>query len=180
VATVSSSLFFLAPRNFTPRLNYRAGRVPAGTFEPGIVSRDARDHFSSMALVLPNSDIERTFMKKEIRIAFVGLALSAAALPSMAAETELRVTVPFAFTAGKASLPAGDYLVSQSENHILTIVGKGGGAMVIAWSAGSTGTSAASALTFERTSRGNALTEVNLFGSATDLTKSKFAIGKGR
>jgi hypothetical protein len=119
-------------------------------------------------------------MKKEIRIAFVGLALSAAALPSMAAETEFRVTVPFAFTAGKASLPAGDYVVSQSENHILTIVGKGGGAMVIAWSAGSAGTSAASALTFERTSRGNALTEVSLFGSATDLTRSKFALGKER
>jgi hypothetical protein len=119
-------------------------------------------------------------MRTELRtfIAFSALALSMAALPLMAAEVDaLRVTVPFTFLAGRAVLPAGEYLISQqTDNHILTIAGKGGDAMVVVWPAGSATNLKTSALTFERTNKGNMLTEVNLSGSTSDLVRTRSTV----
>ena len=119
-------------------------------------------------------------MNKAFRttIALSAVVLFAAALPMAAAEIEtLRVTVPFAFTAGTATLPAGDYVVSQqSDPHVLTIAGKGGDAMVVVWPGGSTSSVKTATLTFERTSKGNMLTGVNMSGSASDLVRFRPAV----
>jgi hypothetical protein len=107
-------------------------------------------------------------MKREFRT-FIALSIvmvSTAALPATAAENEtLRVTVPFVFTAGTATLPAGDYVISQqADAHILTIEGKGGGAILVAMPQTTAGELRASNLTFERTSKGNTLMEVQVYG----------------
>jgi|SRR5579863_2279582 len=121
-------------------------------------------------------------MKREFRT-FIGLSLmmlSTAALPAMAAENDmLRVTVPFAFTAGKAILPAGDYVISQQlDSHILTIGGKGGTAIMVAIPQEPAGGLKASNLTFERTSKGNALMEVNMFGRPSVILNHAAIAGK--
>jgi len=124
---------------------------------------------------------ERTFMKREFRtfIAFSTIALFAAALPSLAAETgAARVMVPFPFTAGTVALPAGDYTVTQSADRIVTITGKGGDAMVMVGPADWTPGSTTCALTFRRTSRGNMLKEVQTSGSTADLVKERSAVPK--
>jgi hypothetical protein len=146
-----------------------------GTPELGIVSRDAREQFSVSRMRTRKFKSERTFMNKELRtfIAFSAFALFGAALPSPAAEMGARVMVPFPFTAGTVSLPAGDYIVTQTTDRIVTITGKGGDAMVMVgpadWSPGST----TCALTFARTSRGNMLKEVQTAGSTSDLVKER-------
>jgi hypothetical protein len=107
-------------------------------------------------------------MKPEFRtlIALSIMTLSTAVLPAVAAENEaLRVTVPFAFTAGTATLPAGDYVISrQVDNHILTIGGSGGGAILLAISQDASGELRASNLIFERTDKGNRLMQVQMYG----------------
>jgi hypothetical protein len=107
-------------------------------------------------------------MKREFRtfIALSIMTVSAAALPAPAAENDtLRVTVPFAFTAGTANLPAGDYVISQqADSHILTIGGNGGGAILVAMPESAVGELRESNLTFERTSKGNTLLEVRIYG----------------
>jgi hypothetical protein len=128
-----------------------------------------------------NFESERTFMRREIRtfIAFSAFALFGAALPSPGAETPTaRVMVPFAFTAGTVTLPAGDYIVTQTTDRVVTITGKGGDAMVMVgpgdWAPGST----TCALTFQKTSRGNMLKEVQTYGSTSDLVKDRSAVLK--
>jgi hypothetical protein len=119
-------------------------------------------------------------MTKEFRtfIVYSIAALSALALPAAAAEIEtIRMTVPFAFTAGTVAFSAGDYVVSQSENHIVTIVGKGGDAILVATPvatpASSASGSATCTLTFERTDKGNMLTGVRMPGSASELAGAR-------
>ena len=99
-------------------------------------------------------------------IALFIITASTAALPAAAAENDsLRVTVPFAFTASTATLPAGDYVISQQvDSHILTIGGKGGGAILVAIPQEAARELRASNLTFERTSKGNMLMEVQMYG----------------
>jgi hypothetical protein len=119
-------------------------------------------------------------MNKEFRtfIAFSAFALFGMAAPSPAADMGARVLVPFPFTAGTVSLPAGDYIVTQTNDHIVTIMGKGGDAMVMVgpadWIPGST----TCALTFARTSRGNILKEVQTSGSTSDLLKERSTVPK--
>jgi hypothetical protein len=107
-------------------------------------------------------------MKLEFRtsIALFILSVTAAALPAGATETEaVRVTIPFAFTAGTASLPAGDYIVSEPfGSHVLTIGGKGGSAILVGMPQIAGSDPRASALTFGRTSKGNTLLEVQMSG----------------
>lgn len=107
-------------------------------------------------------------MKREFRT-FIALSIftvSAAALPAAAAENDsLRVTVPFAFTAGTATLPAGDYVISQQDSHILTIGGKGGAAILVAVQQQTAGDFKASNLTFGRTPKGNTLLEIQMSGT---------------
>jgi hypothetical protein len=119
-------------------------------------------------------------MTREFRtfIALSAIALSIAALPAMGADiaTSVRVTVPFAFTAGTASLPAGEYFISQQAgNHVLTIAGKGGDAILMAQPSWPTLDLNSSTLTFERTDKGNKLTEVNIGGSTSSVMKSRTA-----
>jgi hypothetical protein len=103
-------------------------------------------------------------------IAFSAFALFGAAMPSPGAEMgAARVMVPFSFTAGTVTLPAGDYVVTQNTDHIVTIAGKGGEAMVMVGPAGSVSGSPTCALTFARTSKGNMLKEVQTSGSTSDL-----------
>jgi hypothetical protein len=98
-------------------------------------------------------------------IALSLLAAGAAALPATAGENDLRVTVPFAFRAGTATLPAGDYVISQEpDSHFLTIGGKGGAAILVTVSQNPAGELRTSNLTFERNGKGNTLTEVQMSG----------------
>ena len=70
-------------------------------------------------------------------MAFSALSLSLAAMPAFGGELEtLRVTVPFAFTAGKTNLPAGDYTVYESDAHLLTIRGEKGSVLILGTPAG--------------------------------------------
>src|ERR1700728_3396691 len=107
-------------------------------------------------------------MKRQFET-FIALCLltgSTAALPATAAENDtLRVTVPFAFTAGTATLPAGDYVISQEpDSHFLTIGGKGGGAILVTVSQNPAGDLRTSNLTFERSGNGNTLMEIQMSG----------------
>jgi hypothetical protein len=101
--------------------------------------------------------------------AFSALGLSLAALPAFGSELEtLRVTVPFAFTAGKTSLPAGDYTVYENDSHLLMIRGNKGSVLIL----GTPGTEAEdekSALSFQRTDKGYALKAVHSGGRAASL-----------
>jgi hypothetical protein len=121
-------------------------------------------------------------MKLEFRtfIALSIMTVSAAALPVAAAENDsLRVTVPFVFTAGNATLPAGDYVISQQlDSHILTIGGKGGGAILVAIPQEQSGELRASTLTFERTSKGNTLTEIQMYGKPSVIMTHAAVAGK--
>ncbi len=80
----------------------------------------------------------------------------------------LHVTVPFAFTAGKTSLPAGEYTVSENDAHLLTIRGEKGSILIL----GTPGTEAEEdkyALSFQHTDKGYALTAVHSAGKAASL-----------
>ncbi len=113
-------------------------------------------------------------MRKEFRtfIAFSAAAVSIMALPALGAEVDtVRVTVPFEFTAGGTTLPAGDYVVSeQSDGHVLTIAGKGGDVIMMAWP-GSSPEAKTSTLTFEKTSKGAMLREVHMSGTSSDIVR---------
>lgn len=119
-------------------------------------------------------------MKREFRtlIALSILTTSIAALPAIAAETEtLRVTIPFVFTAGSATLPAGEYVVSQLDGHTLTIGGKGGSAILVAMPQEPVNDLRASNLTFERTTKGSTLLEIQMAGRPS-LIMNRGAVGK--
>jgi hypothetical protein len=103
---------------------------------------------------------------------FIALAVSAlgiAALPAFAGDADsFRVTIPFTFTAGSATLPAGDYVVSQQPGGVLCIGGRKGGAIVVATPQGLLGNpSGTSNLKFEQTSKGATLFEIEMAGKPT-------------
>jgi hypothetical protein len=68
---------------------------------------------------------EKNIMKKQILtiLAFAGTAL--------ASQAPIEVKVPFAFTAGAASLPAGTYTIEDIGSNCVLIRGYGGGAFVM-------------------------------------------------
>lgn len=103
---------------------------------------------------------------KKFRMLF-GLSLltvTAAALPAMAESGTLLVTVPFSFTAGNATLPAGDYVISeQAGNRLMTIQGKGGSAILFTLPS-APGANVVSNVTFRQTSKGAALMGVQMGG----------------
>ena len=76
-----------------------------------------------------------------------------------------RVTVPFAFTAGKASLPAGDYTVYENDAHLLTIRGLKAAAMILG-TPGSEVEEDRNALSFEHTDKGYTLKTVRASGKS--------------
>jgi len=101
--------------------------------------------------------------------AFSAFSLSLAAVPAFGGELEpLHVTVPFAFTAGKTSLPAGEYTVSENDAHLLTIRGEKGSILIL----GTPGNEVEEdkyALSFQHTDKGYALTAVHSAGKAASL-----------
>ena len=98
-------------------------------------------------------------------IASSTLGLSVAASPVFAGELEpLRVTVPFAFTAGKASFPAGDYTVYENDAHLLTI--RGVKTAMILGTPGADVEDDRNTLSFERTEKGYALKAVRAAGKS--------------
>jgi hypothetical protein len=105
--------------------------------------------------------------------AFSALATSFAALPAFGGEFEpLHVTVPFSFTAGKATLPAGEYTVYESDSHVLMIRGEKGSALLLTY-AGNAPEDAKSALGFEHTDKGYLLRSVHSSGRPTSLLPAR-------
>jgi hypothetical protein len=102
-------------------------------------------------------------------MAFSALSLSLAALPAFGGELEpLHVTVPFAFTAGKTTLPAGDYTVYENDAHLLTIRGNKGGVLILGVP-GNEAEDDKSSLSFQRTDKGYSLTSVRSAGKAASV-----------
>jgi hypothetical protein len=102
-------------------------------------------------------------------LASFALTVSVAALPALGGELEpLKVTVPFAFTAGKTNLPAGDYTVSENDAHLVTIRGVKTSVMILG-TPGSESDSDRSALSFERTVKGYSLKSIQASGRAASL-----------
>jgi hypothetical protein len=85
-------------------------------------------------------------------LAFSAIGMSFAALPAMGGEA-LRVNVPFAFTAGKTAMPAGEYTVYENEAHLVLIRGTKSSVMVLG-TPGSDSQDDRNVLGFERTSKG--------------------------
>jgi hypothetical protein len=85
-------------------------------------------------------------------LAFSAIGMSFAALPAIAGEP-LHVNVPFAFTAGKTSMPAGEYTVYENEAHLVLIRGAKSSVMVLG-TPGSDSQGGGNSLGFERTSNG--------------------------
>jgi hypothetical protein len=88
-------------------------------------------------------------------LAFSAIGMSFAALPAFGGEA-LRVNVPFAFTAGKTVMPAGEYTVSENQSHLVLIRGTKSAVMVLG-SAGSESQDDKNSLGFLRTSKGGFL-----------------------
>jgi hypothetical protein len=107
--------------------------------------------------------------------AFSALSLSLAAVPAFAGELEtLRVTVPFAFTAGKTNLPAGDYTVYESDSHLLTIRGEKGSILILG-TPGSEVEEDKCALSFQHTDKGYTLKSVHSAGKAASIIPAAHA-----
>src|SRR5580704_10649139 len=96
-------------------------------------------------------------------LAFSAIGMSLAAMPAFGGDlTPLHVNVPFAFTAGKTAMPAGEYTVVETDTHLVTIRGAKSAVMVLA-SAGNE-SDETNALGFERTSKGFSLRTVRAAG----------------
>lgn len=108
-------------------------------------------------------------MKKLITISFLACAFAAAS------EMEsMHVTIPFTFTAGSATLPAGEYTITQqTDGRILTIGGKGGGAILVSMPQDIVGESVASNLKFASTVKGHMLLAVQMNGKPTVILQRK-------
>jgi hypothetical protein len=114
----------------------------------------------------------KTMNKKlQTLMACCAIGVTTAAVPAFCGSSEtLRITVPFAFTAGGANLPAGDYTVFEGDSHVLTIRGNRGSAMVLA-TVGEEGVSDKNALTFRHTEKGYFLRTVYTEGRPSNLLR---------
>ena len=107
-------------------------------------------------------------MKNTLRalLAFTTIAVFGAAVPAFASDSEpLHVSVPFAFKAGKTTLPAGDYTVYSEGSRIIMIKGARGSAMLLG-SANVDAPADKSGVSFEKDASGYCL-------------RSVFSLGKG-
>jgi hypothetical protein len=100
--------------------------------------------------------------------AFSAIGMSFAALPAIGGEL-LHVTVPFAFTAGKTAMPAGEYTVYENEAHMVLIRGAKSSVMLL----GTPGTETQddkNALGFQRSSKGGfTLRSIHALGQPTSV-----------
>ena len=102
-------------------------------------------------------------------LAFSAVGMSLAALPAFGSDlTPLHVTVPFAFTAGKTAMPAGQYTVYESDTHVITIRGAKSAIMVLS-SPGTESDNEPNALGFERSGNGFALRTVRATGRPSSI-----------
>ena len=107
-------------------------------------------------------------MKTAIRtlLAFSTTLVFGAATMAFAADTDpLRINVPFAFKAGKANLPAGEYMVYEDDSKVITLKGTHGSAIVLGVPTSEADTSRAS-VTFDHTSEGYVLKCVHTWGKS--------------
>jgi len=97
-------------------------------------------------------------------LAFSAIAVFGAALPAVAADPDpMHVTVPFAFTAGKTTLPAGSYVVTEEDSGVIMIKGNKGTAILLGTAGGDISTDKAS-ISFERNDKGYYLKSVHGWG----------------
>ena len=102
-------------------------------------------------------------------LAFSAAGMSLAAMPAFGSElTPLHVTVPFAFTAGKTAMPAGQYTVYENDSHVITIRGAKSAIMVLS-TPGTESENEPNALGFERSGSGFALRMVRATGHASSI-----------
>jgi hypothetical protein len=97
----------------------------------------------------------------------IGVSLGAA-IPAFCSDADpIHVSVPFAFTAGKTNLPAGDYTVYEENTHVIMLKGDHGSAILIA-APGSEENDKAG-LSFQHTDKGYFLKAVHSFGRPSSL-----------
>jgi hypothetical protein len=104
-------------------------------------------------------------------MAFCAIGVTTAAVPAFCADPEtLRVTVPFAFTAGTASLPAGDYTILEGDSHTVMIRGARGSAILLSIT-GDESDAERNALSFRHTDKGYFLKAVYAVGRPSSLLR---------
>ena len=97
-------------------------------------------------------------------LAVSSLAVTAAVMPAFGADTDsMHISVPFAFKAGKTSLPAGDYVIVGENSGIIMIKGNGGNAILLS-SSGPDLTYDKAGVSFTRGEQGYVLTSVHAWG----------------
>jgi len=105
-------------------------------------------------------------------MAISAIGLSGAALPAFGGELlPLHVSVPFAFTAGKTALPAGEYTVTETQSHIVTLRGDKSAVLLLS-TPGSDSQNDKNALDFERTSKGFELRSIRAAGRPMSVLPS--------
>jgi hypothetical protein len=109
-------------------------------------------------------------MTNKVRTIAVSLSLAFCAAPIFGADSfNLRVSVPFDFTVGKTSFPAGDYRISEQETTgVLTIEGTKAAAMTLT-SFGDVDPRDTPGLSFQRTAKGVVLKAVHTYGHPASL-----------
>jgi len=109
-------------------------------------------------------------MANKVRTIAVSLGLAFCAAPIFGADSfNLRVSVPFDFTVGKTSFPAGDYRISEQEvNGLLIIEGTKNAAMTLT-SFGEMQEGETPRLSFQRTAKGVVLKAVHASGHPASL-----------
>jgi len=108
-------------------------------------------------------------MKNTLRalLAFTTITVFGAAVPAFAADSEpIHVSVPFAFKAGKTTLPAGDYTVYSDDSRIIMIKGAHGSAILLG-SAGADVPTDKAGVSFEKDANGYCLKSIYSLGKGT-------------
>jgi hypothetical protein len=103
-------------------------------------------------------------------MAFCAIGITATAVPAFCADSAtLHVMVPFAFMAGTANLPAGDYTILEGD-HTVTIRGAYGSAILLS-TTGEEAEGDRNALSFRHTDRGYFLKAIYAFGRPSNLLR---------
>lgn len=105
-------------------------------------------------------------------MAFSAIGLSCAAVSAFGGELQpLHVNVPFAFTAGKTSLPAGEYTVTENQSHIVMVRGDKLAVLILS-APGNDSVDDRFALGFEHTSKGYELRTIHSMGRPVSVLPS--------
>jgi hypothetical protein len=102
-------------------------------------------------------------------MALCAIGVTAAVTPAFCADSRaLHVTVPFAFTAGTVSLPAGEYTILEGDAHTVMIRSPHGSAILLSIF-GEGGEADRNALSFRHTDQGYFLRAVYAAGRPSNL-----------